>query len=53
MLTGFLCDRANGCDASHRGGPPGFVQVDGGGATLLWPDYVGNWMFNTIGASRP
>jgi len=46
-------DRANGCDASHRGGPPGFVQVDGGGATLLWPDYVGNWMFNTIGASRP
>ena len=26
------------------------MQVDDGGATLLWPDYIGNWMFNTLGA---
>ena len=30
------------------------MQVhDEGGATLLWPDYIGNWMFNTIGAALP
>jgi predicted pyridoxine 5'-phosphate oxidase superfamily flavin-nucleotide-binding protein len=34
-------------DASHRGGPPGFVRVDGG---RLWiPDYAGNNMYNTLG----
>lgn len=37
-----------GCDASHRGGPRGFVRVrpDGG---LRWPDYPGNNMFNSFG----
>jgi hypothetical protein len=25
------------------------VRVADGGATLLWPDYIGNWMFNTMG----
>lgn len=35
-------------DASHRGGPPGFVKVADDGA--LWiPDYAGNSMFNTLG----
>jgi len=37
-----------GADASHRGGMPGFVEVVDEG-TLLWPDYAGNKMFNTLG----
>jgi hypothetical protein len=36
-----------GSDASHRGGPPGFVRVEDG--RLWWPDYWGNNMFNTLG----
>ncbi len=36
-----------GVDCSHRGGTPGFVRVDGD--SLLWPDYVGNGLFNTLG----
>ncbi|WNQ09584.1 pyridoxamine 5'-phosphate oxidase family protein [Paenibacillus aurantius] len=35
-------------DASHRGGPPGFVTVVDD-RTLLFPDYFGNSMFNTLG----
>ncbi|OBB36100.1 pyridoxamine 5'-phosphate oxidase family protein [Mycobacterium sp. 852002-51961_SCH5331710] len=38
---------ARGVDASHRGGPPGFVRVDGN--RLWWPDYPGNNMFNSLG----
>lgn len=41
-------DRRNGVDVSHRGGRPGFVRVDGA-HTLTWPDYRGNFMFNTLG----
>lgn len=37
----------SGNDASHRGGPPGFVSVDSG--RLSWPDYPGNNMFNSFG----
>jgi len=37
-----------GADASHRGGAPGFVRVEGG-RRLVWPDYSGNAMFNTLG----
>ncbi|MBX7435241.1 pyridoxamine 5'-phosphate oxidase family protein [Mycobacterium sp. Y57] len=37
----------SGNDASHRGGPPGFVRVAGDG--LWWPDYPGNNMFNSFG----
>ena len=36
-----------GADASHRGGPPGFVRVDERG--LWWPDYPGNNLFNSLG----
>jgi hypothetical protein len=36
-----------GNDASHRGGPPGFVRLSG--EQLWWPDYSGNNMFNTLG----
>jgi hypothetical protein len=39
---------SGGADASHRGGAPGFVQVVDD-ATLLWPDYAGNNMFQTLG----
>lgn len=34
-------------DASHRGGKPGFVKVDGD--TLTIPDFAGNGFFNTLG----
>lgn len=37
-----------GADASHRGGQPGFVTVDGPNE-LNFPDYPGNAMFNTLG----
>jgi predicted pyridoxine 5'-phosphate oxidase superfamily flavin-nucleotide-binding protein len=36
-----------GNDASHRGGPRGFVRVSGD--TLWWPDYPGNNMFTSLG----
>jgi uncharacterized protein len=36
-----------GADASHRGGMPGFVKV--ANQQLIWPDYPGNSMFNTLG----
>lgn len=35
-------------DASHRGGNPGFVRVVDD-RTLVFPDYFGNSMFNTLG----
>ncbi len=37
-----------GMDASHRGGPPGFVEV-ADERTLVIPDYAGNNHFNTVG----
>ncbi len=37
-----------GADVSHRGGYPGFVQVIDA-TTLMFPDYVGNNMFQTLG----
>src|SRR5262249_38226074 len=36
-----------GVDVSHRGGPPGFVHLEGD--TLTIPDYRGNRYFNTLG----
>jgi hypothetical protein len=38
---------AGGMDMSHRGGRPGFVQIDGNRLTI--PDYSGNLYFNTLG----
>lgn len=35
-------------DASHRGGKPGFVSVVDANR-VVWPDYSGNTMFNTLG----
>lgn len=39
----------HGVDVSHRGGKTGFVQVDADGAALHWPDFTGNFLFNTLG----
>ena len=39
---------ANGFDASHRGGEPGFVQLVDANRIRI-PDYAGNNAFNTIG----
>ncbi|HET7504804.1 MAG TPA: pyridoxamine 5'-phosphate oxidase family protein [Kofleriaceae bacterium] len=36
-----------GVDISHRGGPPGFVHLDGDVLTI--PDFAGNRYFNTLG----
>ncbi|MDB5359592.1 MAG: hypothetical protein JWO51_889 [Rhodospirillales bacterium] len=38
---------AGGADVSHRGGKPGFVRVEGD--RLTFPDFVGNFLFNTLG----
>jgi len=40
--------RDSGADASHRGGRPGFVTAPDP-HTIVWPDYRGNNMFNTLG----
>jgi len=37
-----------GSDASHRGGRPGFVRVLDD-HRLVWPDYTGNTMFQSLG----
>jgi hypothetical protein len=37
-----------GADASHRGGPEGFVTIKGL-THISFPDYRGNNMFNTLG----
>ena len=42
-----LTDGQRQVDVSHRGGPPGFVEIDG--ESLVIPDYAGNLFFNTLG----
>ena len=37
-----------GVDVSHRGGKPGFMRIDDE-RTLTFPDFIGNFHFNTIG----
>ncbi len=39
---------SDGMDASHRGGPAGFVTVENE-RRIVFPDYAGNNHFNTIG----
>ena len=39
---------SDGVDASHRGGPTGFVRVDDE-HTLVMPDFLGNSYYNTLG----
>jgi predicted pyridoxine 5'-phosphate oxidase superfamily flavin-nucleotide-binding protein len=47
--TAFVATRGpDGLDVSHRGGRPGFLRVTDE-HTLVWADYPGNRMFNTLG----
>lgn len=51
IASGYRHSRDNeafGMDASHRGGPAGFVEVVSD-TRLVFPDYAGNHYFNTIG----
>ncbi len=41
-----------GCDVSHRGGAPGFVQIDAPGDRLRWGDFAGNNFFQTLGECK-
>ena len=41
-------DATQGTDVSHRGGKPGFVRIDDD-STLTFPDFSGNYHFNTLG----
>ena len=41
-------DVTHGTDVSHRGGKPGFVRVEDD-QTLSFPDFTGNFHFNTLG----
>jgi predicted pyridoxine 5'-phosphate oxidase superfamily flavin-nucleotide-binding protein len=40
-----------GVDVSHRGGIPGFAALDedAGHTVISFPDYLGNFLFNTLG----
>jgi predicted pyridoxine 5'-phosphate oxidase superfamily flavin-nucleotide-binding protein len=47
--TFFIASCYDGnADASHRGGNPGFVQIESE-TSLSWHEYSGNAMFNTLG----
>lgn len=46
FIASFYAD--TGADASHRGGFPGFVKILNPNQ-LVFPDYVGNNMFQTLG----
>ncbi|MBL4639359.1 MAG: pyridoxamine 5'-phosphate oxidase family protein, partial [Kordiimonadaceae bacterium] len=41
-------DERHGADMSHRGGLPGFVRILDDGS-LLFPDFAGNNIYNTLG----
>ena len=48
MFSEDAGDRRHGVDVSHRGGKPGFVRVVDE-RTIIFPDYAGNFHFNTLG----
>jgi hypothetical protein len=39
-------------DASHRGGPPGFLRYDAAQRTIAWTEYLGDGMFVSTGNVR-
>jgi predicted pyridoxine 5'-phosphate oxidase superfamily flavin-nucleotide-binding protein len=45
-------DHDKDMDSNHRGGPPGFVRVESNaehGAVLVYPEYSGNNLYQTLG----
>jgi hypothetical protein len=52
--TSFLASISpdGGPDVAHRGGPPGFLEFDGGTHTLTWPEFVGDGVFKSAGNVR-
>ncbi|SPO04957.1 related to oxidoreductase, FAD-binding [Cephalotrichum gorgonifer] len=49
----FVASGAEGkMDSNYRGGPPGFVRIarnDEGGVELVYPEYSGNRLYQTLG----
>jgi hypothetical protein len=39
-------------DVAHRGGPPGFIQLNQAAQTLTWQEYVGDGVFKSAGNLR-
>ena len=39
-------------DVAHRGGPPGFIQLDAATRSLTWTEYVGDGVFKSAGNLR-
>ena len=39
-------------DVAHRGGPPGFLQLDAAAGSLIWNEYVGDGIFKSAGNLR-
>ncbi len=39
-------------DVSHRGGAPGFLQLDAASKRLSWPEYLGDGVFKSAGNVR-
>ncbi len=52
--TAFLCTATPDgvADASHRGGPPGFLRYDVASGHLAWTEYLGDGMFVSTGNLR-
>jgi len=39
-------------DVAHRGGPPGFLDLDAEARRLAWPEYLGDGVFKSAGNVR-
>ncbi|WP_394842683.1 pyridoxamine 5'-phosphate oxidase family protein [Pendulispora brunnea] len=51
FIATAAADPSEGLDVSHRGGKPGFVRREehDGDTVLTWPEFRGNFYFNTLG----
>lgn len=52
--TAFLASISpdGGPDVAHRGGPPGFLELDVAARRLTWTEYVGDGVFKSAGNIR-
>ncbi len=52
--TAFLASLSpdGGPDVAHRGGPPGFLELDAAARRLTWSEYVGDGVFKSAGNIR-